>query len=160
MHAGTVEGGVAPSVYPDACRLTVERRTLPGETASQVMTEMAGVVAEARRSCPQLDATLKRGLFRESTEVPAESALVAELRQACRRCGIPGAVEGMSAWVDACFLNQSGTPAVCFGPGSIAQAHTGNEWAGVSEIELGTRILTDFARGFVRASGGASALAR
>ena len=57
----------------------------------------------------------------------------------------------MSAWVDACFLNESGTPAVCFGPGSIAQAHTADEWVEVCEIETCADILTDFARRFLRA---------
>jgi acetylornithine deacetylase/succinyl-diaminopimelate desuccinylase-like protein len=55
----------------------------------------------------------------------------------------------MSALVDACFLNLSGTPAVCFGPGSIAQAHAAEEWIPVSEMETATRILTDFSRRFL-----------
>ena len=58
----------------------------------------------------------------------------------------------MTAWVDAAFLNQSGTPAVCFGPGSIAQAHSADEWIAVDEIEACARILEDFGREFL--SGG------
>ncbi|MXV95212.1 MAG: M20 family metallopeptidase, partial [Gemmatimonadetes bacterium] len=72
------------------------------------------------------------------------------LREACERSGVPGALKGMSAWVDACFLNERGTPAVCFGPGSIAQAHAMVEWVSVAEIETCARVLTDFARRFLR----------
>ena len=149
LHAGTIRGGSAPSVYPDRCHLVVERRTLPGETAATVMEEVGRVVAAARGRCPGLDASVAAGLFRAATEVPASSPLVTGLRGACARAGIPGDVRGMTAWVDACFLNESGTPAVCFGPGSIAQAHTADEWVSVSEVRMCARVLADFARRFL-----------
>ena len=149
LHAGTIRGGSAPSVYPDRCHLVVERRTLPGETAATVMEEVDRVVAAARGRCPGLDASVAAGLFRAATEVPASSPLVTGLRGACNRAGIPGDVRGMTAWVDACFLNESGTPAVCFGPGSIAQAHTADEWVSVSEVRMCARVLADFARRFL-----------
>ena len=149
LHAGTIRGGSAPSVYPDRCHLVVERRTLPGETAATVMDETARVAAAARRRCPELDASVEPGLFRAATEVPVSSSLVEGLRRACARAGLPGDVRGMSAWVDACFLNESGTPAVCFGPGSIAQAHTADEWVSVAEIETCAQVLTDFSRRFL-----------
>jgi len=59
-------------------------------------------------------------------------------------------VEAMTAWVDAAFLNEVGIPAVCFGPGSIAHAHSAGEWVAVEELERGARILTRFARGFLK----------
>ena len=123
LHAGTISGGSAPSVYPDRCDLVVERRTLPHETADSVMAEVERVLARARERRPGLKGRASAGLFRAATEVPGSSPLVTGLREACERSGVPGALKGMSAWVDACFLNEHGTPAVCFGPGSIAQAH-------------------------------------
>ncbi len=55
----------------------------------------------------------------------------------------------MTAWVDACFLNEHGIPAVCFGPGSIARAHAADEWVAVDEIEACARVLADFSRRFL-----------
>lgn len=149
VHAGTVSGGSAPSVYPDRCEVVFERRTLPGETADQVMREAESVVARARQRCPELDASLEPRLYRAATEVPVASPLVRGLLAACERTGVPGTVAGMSAWVDACFLNRSGIPSVCFGPGSIAQAHTNGEWIAISEIETGAQVLADFAWRFL-----------
>ena len=149
IHAGTISGGSSPSVYPDRCEVVFERRTLPGETAAEVMREAEAVLARARRGCPELDGRVEPGLFRAGTEVPVASPLVQGLLAACDRAGVPGTVAGMSAWVDACFLNQSGIPAVCFGPGSIAQAHTNEEWIATSEIAIGAQILTDFSRSFL-----------
>ena len=76
VHAGTVSGGSAPSVYPDRCEVVFERRTLPGETADQVMREAEAVLARARRGCPELAARLEPGLFRAGTEVPPASPVV------------------------------------------------------------------------------------
>ena len=154
LHAGTIRGGSAPSVYPARCDLVVERRTLPGESREDVMAEMAAVLASARQRCPDLQAHMESGLYRAGTEAPAGSPVVEGLRRACKRHGLPGEVKGMSAWVDACFLNQAGTPAVCFGPGSIAQAHTNDEWVDASEIRTCARVLADFARRFVAGGRG------
>ncbi len=150
LHAGTISGGSAPSVYPQRCDLVVERRTLPHETADSVMAEVERVLARARARRPGLKGRAAPGLYRAATEVPASSPLVTGLREACVRSGIPGTVAGMSAWVDACFLNEHGTPTVCFGPGSIAQAHASQEWVSVAEIEGCARVLGDFARRFLR----------
>lgn len=149
VHAGTITGGTAPSIYPDSCHLVVERRTLPGETADQIMAEMDSVIRAAAVHAEGLDATVEPGLFRAGTEVEPASDLVAALAAACDRANTTTTITGMSAWVDACFLNQSGTPALCFGPGSIAQAHSVDEWVPTAEIETCERILTDFARAFL-----------
>ncbi len=149
LHAGTVEGGTAPSVYPDRCRLTFERRTLPGETPGRVMRELDAALARVRRGRSGVDVALEAGLHRAATETPSSSKVVRELGRACARAGLPDAPAGMSAWVEAGFLNESGTPAVCFGPGSIAQAHAADEWVRASEIRVGARVLADFARSFL-----------
>ena len=149
LHAGTIRGGSAPSVYPDECHLVVERRTLPGEAPRRVMAEARGVLARAREECPGLAASVEAGLYRPATEAPSGSAPVEGLRRACRRAGLPGAVRGMTAWVDASFLNERGIPAVCFGPGSIAQAHAAEEWVSVDEIEACALVLGDFSRRFL-----------
>lgn len=149
LHAGTIKGGSAPSVYPGRCELVVERRTLPGESRETVAAEFEAVLSSARKRCPGLDVRMETGLYRAGTEAPADSPVVEELRKACVRHGLPGEARGMSAWVDACFLNQAGIPAVCFGPGSIAQAHTNDEWVAVSEIRTCAAVLADFARRFL-----------
>ncbi len=149
IHAGTIRGGSAPSVYPEACHLVLERRTLPGERDDEVMRELDDLLAGARTDVPGLDAELHLDLSRPGTEVGTESELVRSLVAACREEGIEGRIEGMTAWVDAAFLNESGTPAVCFGPGSIAQAHSADEWIDVGEIEACARILTRFGERFL-----------
>ena len=149
FHAGTIEGGSAPSVYPHRCKLVLERRTLPGEDPSAIMEEFREVLEEVRERVPGMDVALTPGLFRPGTEVPVESDLVQGLLAAMEAEGLERRVEAMTAWVDAAFLNEAGIPAVCFGPGSIAHAHSAEEWVPVQELEMGARILTRFAREFL-----------
>lgn len=158
FHAGTIRGGSAPSVYPHDCHLVLERRTLPGEDPATIMAEFQEVLDRVTAETPWMDGSLKAGLFRPGTEVPVDSPLVQGLLGAATAEGVPGRVEAMTAWVDAAFLNEAGVPAVCFGPGSIAQAHAAQEWVPVAELVAGARILTRFARDFLteRVSSGSS----
>jgi acetylornithine deacetylase len=150
FHAGTIRGGSAPSVYPDACRLVLERRTLPGEDTNRVVEEFQGVLDDLAGSVPELEAKLTLGLARSASEVPLGSPLVAGLRAACVDEGVEPTLAGMTAWVDAAFLNEAGTPAVCFGPGSIAQAHSVDEWIDPAEIVVCAAVLERFSREFLQ----------
>jgi acetylornithine deacetylase len=149
FHAGTIRGGTAESVYPDRCRLLLERRTMPGERPDDVVAEFTAVLDEVQAREPELDATLRMTLERPGTEVPVESRLVQGLVEAGAAEGSPAPVQGMTAWVDAAFLNEAGVPAVCYGPGSIEQAHTDDEWIHVEEIRTCARVLERFARSLV-----------
>jgi len=145
-HVGTVHGGEADSVYPAACRLTLERRTLPGEAGEDVLREFRSVLDGVRARHPNVEADLRITLERAGTEVATDDPLVRGLLAAARACGVARGVAGMTAWVDAAWLNQAGIPAVCFGPGSIAQAHSADEWIDAREIEVCAEILERFAR--------------
>jgi len=148
FHAGTISGGSAASVYPAECRLVLERRTLPGEAPARVMEEFQAVLDGLERDVPCLDAELVQGLTRPATEVLEDSPLVQGLLSACSAQDVEPVVEGMTAWVDAAFLNEAGTPAVCFGPGSIAQAHSADEWIEASEITKCADVLYQFVGDF------------
>jgi acetylornithine deacetylase len=146
FHAGTISGGTAESVYPDRCELVLERRTLPGESVEEVLADFRTVLSELGDRESDIDSSLEVTLARPGTEVAVDSPLVRGLSAAAAAAGAPAVVEGMTAWVDAAFLNEAGVPAVCYGPGSIAQAHTEDEWVDVREIRTCADVLERFAR--------------
>lgn len=151
VHGGTIRGGSAPSVYPDRCEVQLECRTLPGTSADAVLAEIGEVLDGVRAAEPDLRATLDVPLARPGTEVPSDSTLVRGLLSACAAHGVAPSVRGMTAWVDAAFLNEVGVPTVCFGPGSMAQAHTADEWIETQEIVRCADVLETYARGLVGA---------
>ncbi len=146
VHAGTIQGGSAASVYPDLCEIVLERRTMPGEKPEKVLQEFQRILDELSEREEDLSASLEQMLERPGTEVPEDSRLVQGLLEAGQGHGIPPVVEGMTAWVDAALLNEIGIPAVCYGPGDIAQAHSADEWVELAQIEKCADVLESFAR--------------
>jgi acetylornithine deacetylase len=149
IHAGTISGGTAPSVYPGECRVVLERRTLPGEQPHSILTEVMDVLESVRMTVPTLDAEARLDLWRPGTEVGSDSQLVRALAAASEAEGMESTIRPMTAWVDAAWLNEAGIPAVCFGPGDIEAAHTADESVPVAELEMGARVLGRFVREFL-----------
>ena len=125
---------------------------MPGESPEDVVREFQRVLDGLRMREPALDARLEMTLERPGSEVAVDGPLVSGLLDAAQAVGEPSVVEGMTAWVDAAFLNESGVPAVCYGPGSIEQAHTADEWIDVREIRTCAAVLETFARSLGRVS--------
>jgi acetylornithine deacetylase len=149
IHAGTIEGGTAPSVYPSSCRLVLERRTLPGEKVNAVRSEIEYLMAQLRSDVPSLDAELDVVLLREGSEVPPDHEAVVAMERALAGVGIEPRVVGMTAWVEAVCFNDAGTPAICFGPGRIEDAHSSDESVAVEELDAAHRALSAFISGFL-----------
>jgi acetylornithine deacetylase len=145
VHASVISGGSGMSTYPDRCDLSVERRTIPGETGAQVLKEMEALAERVRQTHPSFNGSLTMSLSQSPSDVATSSPIVKALSGALERCGIAESVEGMSAWTDAALLNDAGIPAICFGPGDIALAHAAEEFVRRQEIEDATRVLTELA---------------
>ena len=85
------------------------------------------------------------------SEPPLETAvshsLVTSLVSACRAHGLPGDIEGLFCWTDAALFANAGIPAVCFGPGDIARAHSATEWVETAQLETAADILESVVTG-------------
>lgn len=141
LHASKISGGIGMSTYPDKCTMAVERRTIPGETAGQVVKEIEDALDRVRRRRPELDASVRLVGSQAPSDVSRDAPVVKLLEQALAHEGLPAPVEGLSAWTDAALLNEAGIPAVCFGPGDIGLAHAAEEYVPVSDIEQATAVL-------------------
>ena len=146
LHAATIQGGGAWSTYPDACTLRVERRTLPGETPEQALGEMRAACDRIGSRTPGFHADVAHVFSQWPIDVAVDAPVVAALRSAMESEREPVAIDGLSAWTDAALLNAAGIPAVCYGPGDIAMAHSAEEWVVEAEIERATTVLARLAR--------------
>ena len=128
VNVGTIRGGSQPNIVPDACVITLDRRTLPGETERHVCREIAACL---RRK--NLRAKISNT---KSAPAPAlETSLALPLvRQCSARLGQQRPV-GVDYFCDAAILSAGGIPSVVFGPGDIAQAHTADEWISLAQLE-------------------------
>jgi acetylornithine deacetylase len=133
VHASLISGGEELSSYPARCELSLERRTLPGETASDVEAEVAALIGGA-------DASQRTLLVREPFAIDPGAEIVSLVRSAAGA----GAVAGASYWADAAFIAATGIPTVLYGPGGEG-AHAQTEWVSVADTERVTRTLVDVA---------------
>lgn len=141
LHASSIEGGEGWSTYPDRCVIRVERRTLPGESREQPLTDVRDAIARAAKHRPSLTAEVRVVFTQDPSDVAADAPIVRELAASLADRGERVAIGGMSAWTDAALLNDAGVPAICFGPGDIAHAHAAEEWIHVEDIERAAAVL-------------------
>lgn len=147
-HASLIEGGIELSTYPDRCLLRVERRTIPGETADLVESQIGGLVDGLARSDPDFKATVTRGLVREPFEVDINEAIVQSLvKQATAITGREPDLVGETGWMDSALLAAAGIPTVIFGPGGEG-AHAAVEWVDLAHVEQCRQVCLAVAREF------------
>ncbi|MCW5557889.1 MAG: M20/M25/M40 family metallo-hydrolase, partial [Verrucomicrobiae bacterium] len=140
VNVGSIRGGTQPNIVPEECVITVDRRTLPGETEATVRREIREVLGKAGAAAQFANLRLSPC---PALETDPRQPLVQAL---CRAAGRRRTV-GVHYFCDAAPLSEGGTPAVVFGPGDIAQAHTRDEWISLESLDRGTAILERFLRG-------------
>jgi acetylornithine deacetylase len=76
----------------------------------------------------------------------ANQELAVRLSSVIRQHGGPGERIGVPFGTDAPHFAATGCPTVVFGPGSIDQAHTADEWIDLDQLRAAAEILYGFAR--------------
>ena len=159
LHAAMIHGGTGWSTYAERCVLRIERRTIPGETGAQVLHEIESVVAELTASRENFAATVHLVCAQPPSDLSVDAPLT---RLVAAAAGAPPAnapIEGLSCWTDAALFNAAGIPALCFGPGDIARAHSAEEWVERSDIVRATSVLEQVCSQWGRQSGSVGATA-
>ncbi len=121
VHASVIEGGQELSSFPARCRLSGERRTIPGETAADVERELRELAGEA---------TLRMIASRDAYEAPVDQPLVELVARVAGTQDIVGA----PFWTDAALIAGAGIPSVLYGP-SGEGAHAEVEWVDLASLE-------------------------
>lgn len=139
LNVGLLAGGSAPNIVPDQCELNVDRRFVPGETSEGVHREMVDyLVAQAFDfEYSVLPPYMSAGALSESAGGPIADRLAEALT--CRK--IEPSRIGVDYATDAPFFAGCGIPTVVFGPGSIEQAHTIDEWIALDALTQATGVL-------------------
>ena len=137
VNVGTICGGSQPNIVPDRCSITIDRRTLPGETEATVRCEIAAFL-NAKKLNTKISST-KLAPARP-LETNPKLPLV---RHFLRSIGQTRSV-GVDFFCDAAVLSAGGIPSVVFGPGDIAQAHTTDEWISLASLERGKNLFLSF----------------
>jgi acetylornithine deacetylase len=147
LSVGRIEGGASVNTVPDWCTIEIDRRLLPGEDPlagpkdfEQFLRRQPGVDFEFHcepnwLACPALDSA-------------GSEQITARLGSAIDAVLGSHQVTAVPFGTDASSIALAGVPAVVFGPGDIAQAHTCDEWIALDQVEQATDILFRLACAF------------
>lgn len=145
LSVGMIRGGSAPNIVPDSCEIIVDRRLIPGETPEDATRQLRNAlqssflgreglvlrVEDPWLKCPPLPESVP-AVLRESILAAARS----HYQDAC--------IRSVNFGTDASTLCQAGIPSFVFGPGSIDQAHTKDEWIEIGQLNQSVAILVDW----------------
>jgi acetylornithine deacetylase len=145
IHASVIRGGEEISRYPAHCTVSLERRTIPAETAETVEAELKEILDAIAAADPDFRYTLTRGLERHPFEVPAEEPIVQTVLAAAEAVtGTVPVLRGEPFWTDAALMLEAGIPGLLFGVDG-GGAHAATEWIELASLVRVTRILAQAA---------------
>jgi len=141
LHIGQIQGGAGPSIYSPSCELTVELRTLPGESGTGLLHRLDELLEPARREVPRFDAGLELDLERPPLEGRTDGAFTEAVRTAAGTVlDREPPVTGLPFWTDAALIERAGIETVLFGPAGQG-AHEDVEWVDLASLDALVAIL-------------------
>ncbi|MBW2305412.1 MAG: M20 family metallopeptidase [Deltaproteobacteria bacterium] len=133
-------GGEKVNVIPDYCKLSGDRRIIPGEKEEDVRREIEEVVREYRTDENRLEFNVQKLVL--PTETSSDHPLVQTLLKNIERVtGEKKNIAGKDAGTDAYIINaQLGVPTVMFGPGDFRLSHRPNEHIPLEDMAQAAKI--------------------
>jgi acetylornithine deacetylase/succinyl-diaminopimelate desuccinylase family protein len=130
LSVGTICGGSKTNIVPDHCEATIDIRVIPGDDPERIVTLI-------RDASPGI----------EVTHLGSSPLYTDPAHPVISKLSALGATPVGAPWFcDAAVFAAKGMPAVALGPGSIAQAHTADEFISVSDLEEGAAFFEKFLR--------------
>ncbi|MBI4024473.1 MAG: M20 family metallopeptidase [Verrucomicrobia bacterium] len=136
-----MRGGSKVNIIPDICEIEVDHRSLPQESHAEVYDRI-------KKALPECEVEIISD--RPGLDTPADDPYVQRLAGIlARRAGTPvgdGAaafLTGAPWFADCSLMAKGGIPSIAFGPGSIGQAHTRDEFIEIAELEKGAEVFFD-----------------
>jgi acetylornithine deacetylase/succinyl-diaminopimelate desuccinylase-like protein len=147
LNVGLINGGMSVNTVPDRCTIEIDRRLVPGEDPhaawKHVITYIARETGLGEFVSHDPPLMHSRGLRDTHNRELANSLTAAVNTVTGKNCTQIGVAFGTdAAWYDA-----AGVPTVVFGPGSITQAHTADEWVPLAEVDQSAEALYQFVTG-------------
>ncbi len=140
ISIGTIRGGEWHSTVPEAAVAEGRCGVFPGERIEDVRALLERTVADVAAIDPWLQAHPPRvewfeGQF-EAAEIDVDHPLIRLLRANHRAVyGAEPDIRGVPYGADLrLYINHAHMPAILYGPGDVALAHTANEYVPVDEV--------------------------
>ena len=131
-----IAGGEAPNAVPASCRITVDRRLVPGETAESALAEIEALLAKFNADNAPVTAVIAE--CAPSTGGPSQTADTDPFVMSCQRAldgmGADSALGGLIVNCDMTHFRAAGIPTVVIGPGELEVMHVPDESVDIDEL--------------------------
>ena len=150
VNVGVIQGGVQVNLVPDHCTIELDRRLLPGESAAGVVEGYQRLLEKLAGEHPGFAAEIEAPplLVDEALDTPAAAAVVTTAQQVLHSLGLNPEVCGVPFGSDASKLSRAGIPTILFGPGSIDQAHSVDEYVALDQVAQAAAFYREFILSF------------
>lgn len=129
-----IRGGVQINIIPESCEIQIDRRVVPGEDIQGVLPVVEALLDGLRRGDPQMRVS-QRALFIDPPLDPlGNETFINAVVSVLRQMNLPSDPIGVGYATDASTFAAAGVPAVVLGPGSMAQAHSRDEWLDLDQL--------------------------
>ena len=137
LSVGKISGGTSVNIVPDECVIEIDRRITPGEDASGIVIGIREFLAA------RLDFDFE--FDKPWIECPAltdanNTDLANSVLQHIAVVDGPHAAVGVPYGTHASPTCAAGVPSIVFGPGSIQQAHTKDEYIDIGQLEKAAEV--------------------
>jgi acetylornithine deacetylase len=134
LHAALIQGGTEISKYAERCKLTIEGRTVPGETVEGATAELQAIIDRLAQRDPTFKATVKATFWREPFEVKEDAEIVQILDKVLdEHLGHHPEHTGQTFWTDAALLADAGMETAILGPTGYG-LHSAEEWVEIDSL--------------------------
>ncbi|KAL2845055.1 hypothetical protein BJY01DRAFT_235064 [Aspergillus pseudoustus] len=118
LHCGLIQGGEEASSYPAKCTVTIEFRTVPGQTEESIVSDIRALLEEVQKENPHFRfAEPKATLTRPPHKLESTHPLIRKVSECwVEVTGSQPPVQSVPFWCDAALLSSAGIPSVVFGP--------------------------------------------
>ena len=143
LSVGRITGGISVNTVPDECLIEVDRRVIPGEDPQAVIPHVTTYLRERLDvDFEMLPPWLDGATLADRNNGPWADRLLAQVEAVVAS----GPREKQGAWygTNASRFAATGVPAIVFGPGSIHQAHTADEWIDIAELGQASEVYYRF----------------
>lgn len=141
LSVGRIEGGVSVNTVPDECTIEIDRRCIPGEDGVGIIDDLKSYLQERIDfEVEFLPPWITGAALPDDINGAWSDRLLEQIATVAgphRKMGVPYGTH-------ASRIAATGVPAVVFGPGSIQQAHTKDEWIAIDELEQAAEIYYRF----------------
>ncbi len=137
LNIGEIRGGRSQNTVPDSCMVSVDIRTVPGETSDAIIKEIKNAM-EAHGIKDTDVREMKINYAREPFKLNDDSCALQLLKNIAGEAGLVG---GTGYTESELYHSKAGVDCVVFGPGIKELIHQPNEYVNISDLEKASEIF-------------------